>query len=345
MAEAILLPDADQKVIGVREAARELVSEQLAINTAIASYLGEVPAALREASKFHLAQPGKQLRAVVACQSARYFGVSSERALGWAAAVELLHNASLIHDDLCDGDLQRRGRDTVLKRFGESLALCLGDYYIGTAFGILAKIDAPARCIGVFAGHMQAIIGGQASEFVFIGYPDWQEYQRIATAKTAPLLSLPVIGAQYFTDIGGAEQAITSYFESSALCFQIANDLRNFSGSDGANSPCSDLANCRPNAVVANFRTTLDRREGAVFDIWADRIRNGQLIADTVETRQWWQKVKNSDAFNQTTGLLWQHFDAASKQLQDVPSGLRAYINPFHNWLGAELTQINKEFS
>ena len=106
-----------------------------------------------------------------------------------------------------------------------------------------------------------------------------------------------------------------------------------------------DLANCRPNAVIANFRTALDRKESAIFDIWADRIRSAQLIADTVETRRWWQKVQNSDAFNQTARLLLLHFDEASKQLQALPSGLTPYIRPFHNWLGAELAQLKKDFS
>ena len=174
MNSGIFLPEADRLVITDAESKGAQVSDPVRILAVTADYLNMVPPALREASKFHLAQPGKQLRGVIAYQSAQYFGVSSERALGWAAAVELLHNASLIHDDICDGDLQRRGRDTVFKRFGESIAICLGDYYIGTAFGILAKIDAPAPCIGVFAQHMQAIIGGQASEFVFIGYPDWE---------------------------------------------------------------------------------------------------------------------------------------------------------------------------
>lgn len=319
------------------------VSDPLTINSAIARYLCDVPAALREASKFHFMQPGKQLRAVVAYQSAVYYGASLERALGWAAAVELLHNASLIHDDLCDGDLQRRGRDTVFKRFGESIALCLGDYYIATVFAILAEINAPAPCSALFARHLQAIIGGQASEFVFIGYPTWPAYQSMAIAKTAPLLSLPVIGAQYFGEGSKNDAAIGDYFESSALCFQMANDLRNFSGSDGANSPCSDLANCRPNAVIANFRTALDAKEGAIFDIWADRIRSGQLIADTVETRQWWHKVKSSNAFEQTSERLWQNFATASVQLQRLPAGLIPYIRPFHNWLSAELKQLNKE--
>jgi len=343
MSHELVLTKVDNEARFVIGAASERTKHQGAINAAMVSYLSAVPAALHEASKFHLAQPGKQLRAVIAYQAATHFGVSSERALGWASAVELLHNASLIHDDLCDGDLQRRGRDTVFKRFGESIALCLGDYYIATAFAILAEIDAPARCSAMFARHFQAIIGGQASEFVFIGYPAWQAYQSMAIAKTAPLLSLPVIGAQYFADGSKNDQAITDYFESSALCFQIANDLRNFSGSDGANSPCSDLANCRPNAVIANFRTALNAREGAIFDIWADRIRSGQLIADTVETRQWWQKVKSSTAFAQTSDLLRQHFDLASSRLKLLPAELIPYVFPFHSWLGVELKQLHKE--
>ena len=72
-------------------------------------------------------------------RSARAHSADAADADRWGFAVELVHNASLIHDDVCDSDLFRRGRQSVMAKFGQQTALCLGDALIAHAFGLLSR--------------------------------------------------------------------------------------------------------------------------------------------------------------------------------------------------------------
>jgi octaprenyl-diphosphate synthase len=119
----------------------------------------------------------------------------------------------------------------------------------------------------------------------------------------------------------------------------MINDFRNFSGSDGAESPCSDLANCRPNAVIACFTETLPLQLSARFSLWADKIKSGEIIADAVETREWWQRLCASGAFSDAAQRLHFHFNMATTELTQLPSALQGVVTSLNEWLALELTK------
>ena len=79
------------------------------------------------------------LRAKMAMHGADALQVNQTAAIRWAAAVEVLHNASLMHDDICDGDKQRRGNQAVWAKFGRNVALTLGDWLIALSFEFAAE--------------------------------------------------------------------------------------------------------------------------------------------------------------------------------------------------------------
>ena len=93
------------------------------VHDLILNRLENVDAALSEAAFYHFETPGKMLRSKMAIQSAAVAEIDTSISLLWAAAVEVLHNASLIHDDICDGDKQRRGRSSIWVKFGKDTAL------------------------------------------------------------------------------------------------------------------------------------------------------------------------------------------------------------------------------
>lgn len=297
----------------------------------------QAPSSLREPCREHFNKRGKHLRGRLAYAAARQYGSSSQAASSWAAAVELLHNASLVHDDLCDKDSKRRGQQTTFRQYGEAVAVCLGDYLIAKAYEFAAR--AGAESLHLLSSSISALVGGQAAEFASAGYPTWSEYEQIAVSKTAPLLGMGVVGAALINQQSAPEAELEHYFYHAALCFQMINDIRNFSGSDGAEAPCSDLANCRPNAVIASFTETLPKHLKARFSLWADKIRTGEIIADTVETREWWQRLCASDAFSDTAQRLHFHFNMASASLVRLPTNLQSVINPLNQWLALELTK------
>ncbi len=307
------------------------------LSSVFATVTAQAPKALQEPSRAHFAKIGKLLRGQLSFSAARLYGSSPDSAILWAASVELLHNASLVHDDLCDKDSIRRGQRTVYRQYGAAVAVCLGDYYIAKAFELGAQAGvASVRCL---SASIATLVGGQAAEFSHAGYPDWSHYEQIAAHKTAPLLSLGVTGAAAVNCESVPTERIERYFYHAALCFQMINDFRNFSGSDGAESPCSDLANCRPNAVIACFTETLPLQLAARFSLWADKIKAGEIIADAVETREWWQRLCASGAFSDAAQRLHFHFNMATSELTRLPSDLQGVVTPLNEWLALELTK------
>lgn len=299
----------------------------------------DAPAALREISDVHLAIEGKKLRGLMAYQAASLFGADFDAAITWAAAVELIHDASLVHDDLCDGDVERRGHQTVFKQYGEALAVCLGDYYISTAFRLTSSASPDA--VIMLCDAVTKSTGGQASEFNMAGYPSWSRYCEIVVQKTSPLLSLPITGAAKLTGYPIDQQRVESYFANAATCFQIINDLHNFYASQSSDELCSDLANCRPNALISCFRDSLKAPVQSRFDQWSDRIRAAKELCNSRESLQWWQFVRQSQSLTYTAQHLHFHFNLANNELNRLPTEIQCVVSRFHQWLDYELAKVN----
>src|ERR1700679_3948399 len=112
---------------------------------------------------------GKALRPALALLSARAAGVSAERGVMVALAVELVHNFSLLHDDIMDGDTERRHRPTAWTVFGVGPAILAGDALLALAQDLLLEDNAPqgvwtARCLSV---AVQRLIAGQGADLAF----------------------------------------------------------------------------------------------------------------------------------------------------------------------------------
>ena len=150
----------------------------------------------------HLSTGGKRIRARLALSAAAAMGAPRARAVGWAAACELLHNATLIHDDIQDGDLIRRGQPTTWVRHGVPQAINAGDLLLMLPF-LAVTFDAalePAVQAGLSRGlaeHAARTVRGQSEEMDLLGgaHLDRVPYLRAVRGKTGGLFALPVEGA------------------------------------------------------------------------------------------------------------------------------------------------------
>ena len=182
------------------------------------------------AAKYHLASGGHKIRARLCIEASIALGVKHQDMLIMAAVCELLHNASLIHDDIQDGDIVRRDIETVWKKFGVNVALCTGDFLLSAAYGVLAKFSHAQLTPQLIAAIYQCtstVIQGQCAD---IAYQNQQlcsvsSYQKIAIAKSGALLSLPIelalAASQRVESIADARAAAESF----AIAYQIADDL------------------------------------------------------------------------------------------------------------------------
>ena len=267
---------------------------------------------------------GKQLRGRMALTAADCFGVPSSLSMRWAAAVEILHNASLVHDDICDGDMVRRGMPSVWAQYGKDTALALGDWLIALSFELASEaacIGQTPKLVSVLSHHMAATTTGQALEFSIDRYPSWSKYMDISTGKTAPLFVASVEGIAHLADRNDVITPLQRFFTAAGGCYQIANDMLNVIGKDGAASPASDLLRRAPNAVIVMFRTTLDREHAAEFDSW--------LASGSEHNALNWQtRLRRSPALSMTASALMSMFDEAESSSDALPSDCQAIITP-----------------
>tara|TARA_R110001592_G_scaffold108031_1_gene302205 strand:+ start:1110 stop:2129 length:1020 start_codon:yes stop_codon:yes gene_type:complete len=184
------------------------------------------------ASQYQVRTGGSLLRARLALASCRSFECSREYAIAAAAACELIHNASLVHDDLLDGDVLRRGQPTVWKRHGEGVALCAGDLLLCTAFAVAAGLDnakharALTHCLAAMASH---VIVGQSIETAPeepCAFPRFRAYLDASRAKTVPLIQLPLMAGAIATNAEPkVRSTIKRFAEAVGLAYQIIDDL------------------------------------------------------------------------------------------------------------------------
>jgi geranylgeranyl pyrophosphate synthase len=194
----------------------------------------EEPRRLHQAMRHLLFPGGKRLRPALACAAAEAVGAGPEAALPMAAAVELVHTYSLVHDDLpcMDDDDVRRGRPTVHVAFGETLAVLAGDALLAAAFEVLATAEAPAarrvaalKELAQAAGSRQ-LVGGQADDLDPTGARDREAVESVHRRKTAALITSAVVGGGI---LGGGDEVVLPPLRRFALrvglAFQIADDV------------------------------------------------------------------------------------------------------------------------
>jgi len=119
-----------------------------------------------DAAVFHLERVGHQVRARIALGACQALGVDLQHALTLAAASELLHNASLVHDDLQDQDTERRGQPAVWVKYDANTAICTGDLLLSCSYGVLAQYPNQSL-VGALLRRMhartaQAVLGQNA---------------------------------------------------------------------------------------------------------------------------------------------------------------------------------------
>src|SRR5580658_3693942 len=217
----------------IREGA-ELTDEAL---EALIPAAEAVPASIHGAMRHSVFAGGKRLRPVLAIQSAVAVAGSVPAGIGkLAAALEMLHTYSLIHDDLpaLDNDDLRRGKPTCHVVFGEAIAILAGDALQTRAFEVLANLDIPAAatvqiiCLVANAvGTVEGMIGGQVLDLESERLkPTAELVDAIHRAKTGALIRVSVVAGGVFAGANADDVARLDRFGRKAgVAFQIADDV------------------------------------------------------------------------------------------------------------------------
>ncbi len=204
--------------------------------------LPQEPELLYNPIEYSLAGGGKRLRPLLLLLSCEAFSGNHKAALDAAAAVEVFHNFTLLHDDIMDHSPMRRGKPSVAARWGENVAILSGDAMLITAYRLLCGTPAPmlGRVMEVFNTMAVGVCEGQQYDMDFETRQKVSvvEYMRMIELKTSVLLAgSAMIGAL----IGGASEAdakkLYKYAIELGLAFQLQDDLLDSYGDERLGKP------------------------------------------------------------------------------------------------------------
>jgi len=206
----------------VRPQIDEALAQRLAVD-------GDDPGRLREAMRYAALGPGKRLRPALVIAACEACGGTVAAALPAAAAIEMLHAYTLVHDDLpaMDDDDERRGRPTVHIAFGEAIAILAGDGLLTAAFGALAELGpeaAAAAAVLARRAGARELLAGQAIDLT-APPRDFAGVERLHAAKTGALFAAAAeLGAIAAGADAEARDALGRYGMAIGVAFQHADD-------------------------------------------------------------------------------------------------------------------------
>lgn len=221
-----------------------LGQDWIAVQNRIHSSLKSDIALLNMTNDSILSHSGKQLRPLLSLVLARACAPGTpvfDATVRYAAASELLHNATLLHDDVADQSEQRRGNPTVYSLMGSSVSVLVGDYWLVKAMElILGTSDSDVKVIRIFSKTLSDLAEGEMLQLqkAQSGDTDEKDYLRIIYNKTASLFEAACVSAAVSVDAAQEMvDAARNYAVALGLAFQIKDDILDYAGTDSVGKP------------------------------------------------------------------------------------------------------------
>lgn len=261
---------------------------------------------------------GKRVRPALLLLCGRLFDRSSNEAPFWSAIVEVIHTASLIHDDIVDNSNRRRGRQTVHAKWGPNITVLLGDFLYIKSIGLSLK-KKNDRLIDILAEATTEMIEGELIESSWNGKPEIAEpvYLDILDKKTASLFACACrIGGL----LGGAspeeEARLARFGRSLGLCFQIVDDWLDYAGDESAlGKPV--LSDIREGRTTLPLLMALGRSDEKGRRVLLDLVRQcgskGRRISRILDI------VRDKDALNDSLRRARDYAAEAKSALEGFP--------------------------
>jgi geranylgeranyl diphosphate synthase type II len=216
----------------------KISQKKKAIERELERILSEENSLLFRAMRHAVLSGGKRFRPILALSSGEFFGASLDVVLPFACALELIHNYSLVHDDLpsMDNDDFRRGQPSCHKAYGEDVALLAGDSLLTMAFGILAqaplkkgllaKREQIIKEISQLAG-VRGMVGGQLMDITLAQDELTEEnFHELILKKTGSLIIASIKTGAILGEAGASElEAAVEFGRNLGLAFQIRDDI------------------------------------------------------------------------------------------------------------------------
>ena len=291
--------------------------------------------------KEHLSSGGKLIRPRLIFKVVELAGGDPRDAREWAAAIELLHNATLIHDDYQDGDTHRRGQPTVWMKYGGAQAINAGDYLWSTAFQAVAGRNGDdsqtLALIRLLSDMAMEVVQGQALELSSLSQ-DLElrtHYFDIIKGKTSGLFRIPAKGSLLMAGEASADgERLSEYFEELGLLFQLQDDLLDLYGDKGRSGVGEDLREGKLSfLIVKHVETHPDQRAECL-----DFLSRPREAVGAEDVEQWIRKFRED-------GTLEAALEEFCQRETGLLSSLRAELPKYEEIFSDLLSVIKNPIS
>lgn len=248
---------------------------------------------LKNALNLILSSGGKRIRAAITLLSAKMLGGDDEPAVILASAIEMLHTATLVHDDLIDGSLLRRGMPTLNSQWSPGATVLTGDFLFARAAKLAAETNSVA-VMRIFAETLSIIVNGEIAQLFSQRYlADRNNYYSRIYAKTASLFETACKASALLSNSPiSTQEALGAYGYNIGVAFQIIDDVLDFKG--------EQLTLGKP--VGSDLRQGLITLPALIYmdnhpdDPHVNIIRNSNCLDDLSQTNQLIHDISNSEA-------------------------------------------------
>jgi len=285
------------------------------------------PNGLRERITQTIVRPGKRLRSILLFLLAQSNGKVEnwERAACAASSVEMLHLASLVHDDIIDGSELRRGLKSMQSAFGNKIAVLAGDYMLAQSLVFVLK-EEDRRIPGMLANAASSLVAGEILEIDLSkdNNVSFEDYMRIVEGKTASLLSCcaksGAILAGYNDEIVEECGNLGLHF---GIAFQIIDDILDYDigAKNLGKKKFEDLQNGVMTLPMLLYFQKNPKEEMELLIKKATESRTANLIVE---------KLKKANCFDEAKSIARSHLTSATKVLEKLPkSSVNSLLKDF----------------
>ncbi len=281
------------------------------------SVLSELPL-LTETSLHLLKAGGKRLRPVFVLLSGRFGGYDLERLKSVAVALELIHMASLVHDDVIDDANLRRGKLTVKSKWDNRVAMYTGDYIFAKALTVMTELENPDIHRALSRAIVQMSIGEMEQiRFFFNTEQTVRDYLLRIRRKTALLIAVSCeLGGMAAEAPPEAVRALYAYGYNVGMAFQIRDDILDLTGSEKqlGKPPGSDIKQGNITLPVILSLCDAGMRDSLLADIRHIQQTQDKEMIDSLVAR-----MRKSPGMKQSEKLAAQYIEKALKALKRLP--------------------------
>lgn len=219
------------------DALHALVADDMtAVNAAILEKMDSPVALIPQLARYIVASGGKRIRPLLTLASARLCGYSGDRHVGLAAAVEFIHTATLLHDDVVDDSDMRRGKQSANAVFGNEASVLVGDFLFARAFQLMVA-DGSLETLRILSDAAAVIAEGEVLQLSAAHdlKTDRETYLKVIESKTAALFAAATEVGAVVADRDAADcAALRRFGQDLGVAFQLVDDVLDYSAEEAA---------------------------------------------------------------------------------------------------------------